>query len=84
MRLGRHGRLKQAAVYFGVQCAGGAANFAVYSAALLLAPWLKAWLFIPLGMGSAAGLCLTFIGSKHLAFKPRPARWRRTARRPNR
>ncbi len=34
-------------------------------------PALKAWLLIPLGLGSAAGLCLTFLGAKHLAFRTR-------------
>ena len=66
-------RLKQAAVYFLVQCAGGLANVAAYSAMLMAFPALKAWLFAPLAVGSAVGLCLTFLGSKHLAFRPRRA-----------
>jgi putative flippase GtrA len=66
-----HGTFKEAALYVGVQCAGGLANIGVYTAAILLLPALKGWLLIPLAMGSAAGLCLTFIGSKHLAFRER-------------
>jgi putative flippase GtrA len=66
-----HGTFKEAALYVGVQCAGGAANIGVYTAAILLMPVLKDWLLVPLAMGSGAGLCLTFIGSKHLAFRER-------------
>lgn len=66
-----HGTFKEAAIYIGVQCAGGAANIGVYTLAIALVPALKSWLLIPLAMGSAAGLCLTFIGSKHLAFRER-------------
>jgi putative flippase GtrA len=66
-----HGTFKEAALYVGVQCAGGLANIGVYTAAILVLPVLKAWLLIPLAMGSAAGLCLTFVGSKHLAFRER-------------
>lgn len=59
---------REALLYFGVQGAGGVANLAVYSAALLVAPSLRGMLLIPLALGSAAGLCLTYLGSKHLAF----------------
>ena len=37
-------------------------------------PLLKEALIVPLAMGSAAGLCLTYAGSKHLAFRTAPAR----------
>jgi putative flippase GtrA len=66
-----HGKVKEAALYIGVQCAGGLANIGVYTAAIMILPVLKDWLLIPLAMGSAAGLCLTFVGSKHLAFRER-------------
>jgi putative flippase GtrA len=66
-----HGKVKEAALYIGVQCAGGLANIGVYTAAILILPVLKDWLLIPLALGSAAGLCLTFVGSKHLAFRER-------------
>ena len=71
---GNGGRTREALVYFGVQASGGAANIAVYSLALLTVPFLKNALIIPLVMGSAAGLCLTYAGSKHLAFRPTPSR----------
>ncbi len=64
--------LRQAAVYFGVQCAGFAANFLVYSAVLICFDVPRPWLVIPLAFGAVTGLCLTFVGSKHLAFKGRP------------
>jgi putative flippase GtrA len=60
---------REAALYFGVQGAGGLANLAVYSTALLAAPQLRELLIAPLALGSAAGLCLTYLGSKHLAFR---------------
>ena len=65
-----HGTARQAMIYAAVQGAGGIANIGVYTLAIALAPQLKHLLLIPLAMGSAAGLCLTFIGSKHLAFRP--------------
>ncbi len=66
-------RVRQAALYFGVQCAGAAANFAVYSSALYLDPALERWLVVPLAFGAVAGLCLTFLGSKYLAFRQVPS-----------
>ena len=68
---GGNGRLKEVAVYVGVQLAGGVANLSIYTLAIMAFPALKAWLLIPLGLGSAAGLCLTFLGAKHLAFRTR-------------
>jgi putative flippase GtrA len=68
---GSGGRLREAALYVGVQCAGGAANIAVYTLAVMSVPALRHWLIIPLAMGSAVGLCLTFLGAKHLAFRTR-------------
>ena len=65
-----HGPLRQAMFYVAVQIAGGVANIAVYSAAIALVPALKEALFVPLAFGSAAGLCLTFVGSKYIAFRP--------------
>jgi hypothetical protein len=53
-----------------VQGAGGVANIGVYTLAIAMAPGLKHMLLVPLALGSAAGLCLTFLGSKHLAFRP--------------
>ena len=53
-----------------VQGAGAGANFATYAAAIAIFPALERMLLIPLAMGSIAGLCLTFLGSKHIAFRP--------------
>ncbi len=65
--------VKQAAVYVGVQIAGGLLNIGAYNLAIMAAPYLQhgLWIVIPEGLGSAAGLCLTFIGAKHLAFRAR-------------
>ena len=65
-----HTPWRQALVYGAVQGVGGLANFGVYSAALYVQPSLRHMLLIPLAFGSAAGLCLTFLGSKHIAFRP--------------
>jgi len=65
-----HGPWRQAALYVAVQVTGGAANIAVYSLAIRFIPFLSHARFVPLAMGSAVGLCLTFAGSKYLAFKP--------------
>ncbi len=57
----------------GVQVAGGVLNIAAYNLAILAAPLLQhgAWIVFPEALGSAAGLCLTFLGAKHLAFRTR-------------
>ncbi len=68
-----HGPWRQAALYVAVQVTGGAANIAVYSLAIRFIPFLSHARFVPLAMGSAVGLCLTFAGSKYLAFKPAAA-----------
>jgi putative flippase GtrA len=65
-----HGTTRQALIYLAVQGAGGVANIGVYTLAIAMAPSLKHALLIPLAFGSGAGLCLTFLGSKHLAFRP--------------
>ena len=65
-----HGPVRQAIFYVAVQCAGGVANLALYSAAIRFVPGLHNALLIPLALGSAAGLCLTFAGSKYIAFRP--------------
>jgi putative flippase GtrA len=71
--VGGRASAREALLYFGVQGAGGLANLAVYSAALLVAPRLREVLLVPLAFGSAAGLCLTYLGSKHFAFRKAPA-----------
>jgi putative flippase GtrA len=72
-RPSHHGPWRQAVIYLVVQGAGAAANFATYAAAIAVFPPLGRVLLIPLAMGSIAGLCLTFLGSKHLAFRPAKA-----------
>jgi putative flippase GtrA len=69
-RPSHHGPWRQAAIYLAVQGFGAAANFATYTAAIALFPPLGRMLVIPLALGSIAGLCLNFLGSKHLAFRP--------------
>ena len=63
------GRLKQAALYLGVQCVGAATNFVIYTSVLLIDPALNNWLVIPLAIGAVVAMCLTFLGSKYLAFR---------------
>lgn len=69
--VGLDSRLRQAALYFGVQCAGAATNFVIYGAVLLVEPALNRWLVVPLAIGAVAGMFVTFLGSKHLAFRDR-------------
>jgi putative flippase GtrA len=65
----RHGPVRQAMLYAAVQGAGGLANIGAYSAAIKAFPALGHMLVVPLAIGSAVGLCLTFLGAKHLAFR---------------
>jgi putative flippase GtrA len=64
---------KEAGLYFLVQCTGGAVNIATYSLAIAVFPLLGHWLVIPLAMGTAAGLVINFLGTKHIAFREQPA-----------
>ncbi len=61
--------LKEVGSYVAVQLTGGVANIGAYALALHFAPGLKTLLVVPLIIGSAIGLCLTFAGSKYWAFK---------------
>jgi len=65
-----HGPWRQALIYLLVQGTGAATNFGAYAAALTIAPMLRDFLIVPLAIGSIAGLSLTFLGSKHIAFRP--------------
>lgn len=60
---------KEAGLYFLVQGTGGAINIATYSLAIAMIPALERWLVIPLALGTAAGLMINFLGSKHIAFR---------------
>jgi putative flippase GtrA len=70
---GHHHPIKEAGLYFLIQITGGAVNIATYSLALAVLPSLVHWLVIPLAMGTATGLIINFLGSKHIAF-PKPKR----------
>jgi putative flippase GtrA len=63
------GGVRQAALYIGVQCAGLGATFSVYSLVIVLFNTPKPWLVVPLALGAIAGLCVNFLGAKHLAFR---------------
>jgi putative flippase GtrA len=65
--------VRQAAVYFGVQCAGFLTNYVIYALALIVLPVLRHWLVVPLAMGAAAALCVTYTGARRLAFRVREA-----------
>jgi putative flippase GtrA len=65
---GHHHPIKEAGLYFLIQITGGAVNIATYSLALAVLPSLVHWLVIPLAMGTATGLIINFLGSKHIAF----------------
>ncbi len=69
-RPSHHGPWRQAVIYLLVQGAGAAANFGAYAATLALFPLLREALLVPLAVGSIAGLSLTFLGSKYIAFRP--------------
>jgi putative flippase GtrA len=69
-RPSHHGPWRQAVIYLMVQGAGAATNFGAYAATLALVPLLRQALIVPLAVGSIAGLSLTFLGAKHIAFRP--------------
>ncbi len=62
-------KVRQAALYLGVQCVGWATNLTIYALCLLLFPQLKSLILIPLVLGAAGGMVVNFLGSKHLAFR---------------
>ncbi len=68
-----HSAWRQALIYIGVQLCGGAANYGVYSLALLVYPSFESMLLIPLAFGAVAGMFLNFLGSKHIAFRAAPS-----------
>ncbi|HEY3815222.1 MAG TPA: GtrA family protein [Caulobacteraceae bacterium] len=63
-----HPPLKQALIYVAVQVGGAVVNIGAYELAIWLMPALVKHLLIPLAIGSAVGLCVTFAGSRKLAF----------------
>ncbi|MDX3925650.1 MAG: GtrA family protein [Shinella sp.] len=62
-------RIQQLLTYGGVQAAGGLANLGVYLLVLRLTQGMPHNFFPALCAGSAAGLLLTFAGSKTLCFR---------------
>lgn len=61
-------RKRRLPLYIGVQLAGAALNLTAYSAALELLPQLKAFPAAALIPAAIAGLTVTYLGSKHIAF----------------
>jgi putative flippase GtrA len=55
-------------IYVGVQIAGAVLNLAAYSATLLLIPALRDFPIVALVPAALAGLSVTFLGSKYIAF----------------
>jgi putative flippase GtrA len=62
-------RVREASTYVAVQLVGGAANFAVYSALIHSFALFSAWPILALAFGSAAGLMINYLGSKHIVFR---------------
>ena len=62
-------KVRQAALYLGVQCVGWTTNLTIYALCLLAFPQLKSLILIPLVLGAAGGMVVNFLGSKHLAFR---------------
>lgn len=58
--------------YISVQIAGAVTNLAVFFALIGLFPFLTRALVFPLAVGAVCALGITFIGSRHLVFNPRP------------
>jgi putative flippase GtrA len=63
--------LKEFAAYLGVQSVGFAANYAVFAAIVVGVPALDGRLLPPVVAGTAAGLVVNYLGSKHLVFRRR-------------
>lgn len=62
-------KLREASTYVAVQLVGGAANFVVYSGLILKMKFFAEWPLIALAFGSAAGLTINYLGSKHIVFR---------------
>ena len=66
--------LARSALYVLVQVLGGVANIAVYAAAARLLELPARLILVALALGSAAGLGITYAGSRYLAFRSVPER----------
>ncbi|HUO21515.1 MAG TPA: GtrA family protein [Caulobacteraceae bacterium] len=62
-------KVREASTYVAVQLVGGAANFAVYSALVHGFPVFAEWPVAALAFGSAAGMAINYLGSKHIVFR---------------
>jgi putative flippase GtrA len=60
-------------IYVVAQVLGGIVNIGLYAAAAWVVPSLRHWLIIPLSLGSAGGLLVTYSMSRFIAFRPTPA-----------
>lgn len=68
---GHRSLVRELATYFLVQSAGFAANFAVYTSMIAGIPALHGRLLPPMVAGTAAGLVVNYLGSKHIVFRRR-------------
>jgi putative flippase GtrA len=68
---GSQSLLKEISTYAAVQSVGFIANYAVYTAMILWLPILRGALLPPMVAGTAAGLVINYLGSKHIVFRRR-------------
>ncbi|MBL8560340.1 MAG: GtrA family protein [Hyphomonadaceae bacterium] len=64
--------LKELALYFGVQGAGGLVAFVIYSALVLTIPLMAKWPAMALVVSDAIAFFVNYLGAKYLAFRPAP------------
>jgi putative flippase GtrA len=71
---GRHSGLSrhsEFAAYFTLMLAGGAVNFAGYTALVLASPFVRQHLFVGVAAGSLAGMVVNFLTARYLLFRRR-------------
>lgn len=61
---------RQYAVYTLIQLAGLAVNFSVFTALILWLPAFERWPLAALALGAGLAMCLTYLLSRHFAFRP--------------
>lgn len=62
---------REFAAYFTLMLAGGAVNYAAYSALVLRAELVRQHLFLGVVVGSLAGMAVNFLTSRYLLFRRR-------------
>lgn len=62
-------RRNEFTAYFTLMLAGGAVNYAVYSALVLALPLVRQHLFLGVAAGSLAGMAVNFLTSRYLLFR---------------